>query len=421
MGLFSVKENKLYDCVIENLDNEGSGVCKINGLVVFVPRALKDEKVKVRITNVKKKYAIAKLIDILSKSDSRVESSCPYYNECGGCNLRHQSYEANLEFKKNKVNTALKKIGKLDVFINYIVSSAKNDYYRNKASFKVENDKIGFYKENTYQLIDIDKCLLLEKEINNALFVIRKYLKNNLDNEIYGITIKYGNAFDEILIDISSKKDSDERLIDYLINNVSHLKTITYNDKVVYGNGYISQITNGLMFKCSSKSFFQVNSLMQEKLYDLAIKESNLSKNNICLDLYCGTGTISIIASNYVKKVIGIEINSDAISDAINNAKLNRINNVKFICGNANKEISKIKDKIDVIFVDPPRGGLDRKTIAFIKKINPNRITYISCNPVTLARDLSYFNDLYEVKKVIPVDMFPNTSHLESVCVLERR
>ena len=421
MSLFSLKLNKVYDATITSLENEGGGVCKINSMVVFVPKSLVGEKVRVQITEIKKKYARAKLLEVIEKSDSRVNSNCPYYNECGGCNLRHQDYNTNLSFKKNKVELALNKIGKINITVDDVIPSVKVDNYRNKASFKVEKDKIGFYKENTYQLIDIDNCLLLEKEINNTLNVIRKYIKKNPNNDIYNITIKYGNAFDEILIDVSSKKNSDSNIVDYLINNVKRLKTLIYNDKIVFGNGYISQMTNDLLFKCSSKSFFQVNSLMQEKLYYLAIKNTELSKEDILLDLYCGTGTISIIASNHVKKVIGIEINSDAVCDAINNAKLNRINNVKFICGNANKEISKITEKIDVIFVDPPRGGLDRKTIAFIKKINPKKITYISCNPITLARDLSYFNDLYDIKKVIPVDMFPNTSHVECVCVLKLR
>ena len=175
------------------------------------------------------------------------------------------------------------------------------------------------------------------------------------------------------------------------------------------------------MFDVSSKSFFQVNSMQAEKLYDTAIKSAKLSKNDVALDLYCGTGTITMIVSKYVKKVIGIEIVEDAIRNAKQNMNINNINNVNFICGDATKEISKIKEKIDVIFVDPPRKGMDRKAISIMKKINPKKIIYISCNPVTMARDISYLTDLYDVKKVIPFDMFPNTAHVECVCVMERR
>ena len=172
------------------------------------------------------------------------------------------------------------------------------------------------------------------------------------------------------------------------------------------------------MFNVSAKSFFQVNVTQAEKLYDTAIKMAKLDKNDVVLDLYCGTGTITSVVSPHVKKVIGIEIVEDAVLDARENLKVNNINNVKFICGDAAKEISKIKDKIDVIIVDPPRKGIDRKAIAIMKKIHPKKIVYISCNPVTMARDLSYLTDLYDVKKVTPVDMFPNTSHVECVCLL---
>ena len=226
---------------------------------------------------------------------------------------------------------------------------------------------------------------------------------------------------DEILIDIYSLNNTDIKILDYLTANINNLKSVIYNDKVVYGNGYIKEVSNGLMFNVSAKSFFQVNSVQTEKLYDEIIKQSNLSKEDVVLDLYCGTGTITSIVSKYVKKVIGIEIVEDAIIDAKENLKINNISNVKFICGDATKEINKIKEKVDVVIVDPPRKGIDRKAIAIMKKISPKKIVYVSCNPVTMARDLSYLKDLYDVKKVVPVDMFPNTSHVETVCVLERK
>ena len=285
-------------------------------------------------------------------------------------------------------------------------------------SFKVEDNRIGFYGEGTYQLIDIDYCLLAQKQINDSLNVIKSYLKEN-DNEIKSVTIKYGNAMDEILIDIYSLNNTDIKILDYLTTNINNLKSVIYNDKVVYGNGYIKEVSNGLMFNVSAKSFFQVNSVQTEKLYDEIIKQSKLSKEDVVLDLYCGTGTITSIVSKYVKKVIGIEIVEDAIIDAKENFKINNISNVKFICGDATKEINKIKEKVDVVIVDPPRKGIDRKAVAIMKKLSPKKIVYVSCNPVTMARDLSYLNDSYEVVKVTPVDMFPNTSHVECVCVLK--
>lgn len=418
--LGTIKIDEIYETEITSLENEGSGVCKINQMIVFVPKALPGEKVRIRITEKKKNFARGKIVEILKSSDKRIESKCPYYEECGGCNLRHQTSKENLKFKKEKVETALKRIGKLDVKVEDTIPSLKEDNYRNKVSFKVEDNRIGFYGEGTYQLIDIDYCLLAQKQINDSLNVIKNYLKEN-DNEIKNITIRYGNAMDELLIDIYSLNNTDIKILDYLTTNICNLKSVIFNDKVVYGNGYIKEISNGLMFNVSAKSFFQVNSVQTEKLYDEIIKQSKLSKEDVVLDLYCGTGTITSIVSKYVKKVIGIEIVEDAIIDAKENLKINNISNAKFICGAAAKEISKIKEKVDVVIVDPPRKGVDRKAIAIMKKISPKKIVYVSCNPVTMARDLSYLNDLYDVKKVTPVDMFPNTAHVESVVLLERK
>ena len=418
--LNTLKIDEIYDTYVIGLENEAQGVCKINGMIVFVPKVLVGEKIRIRITEIKKNFARGKAVEILEESKERIESKCPYYEECGGCDLRHHTIDENLKFKREKVYNALKRIGKIDVDVEKCVPSFKNDNYRNKASFKVENDRIGFYKEATYQLTDIKECLLVENEINDCLKEVRNYIKNN-NNKINSITIKYGNARGELLIDIYSLDEEDIKIIDFLIDKVSCLKTAIFNDKVVYGKGYIEEISNGLMFDVSSKSFFQVNSMQAEKLYDTAIKSAKLSKNDVALDLYCGTGTITMIVSKYVKKVIGIEIVEDAIRNAKQNMNINNINNVNFICGDATKEISKIKEKIDVIFVDPPRKGMDRKAISIMKKINPKKIIYISCNPVTMARDISYLTDLYDVKKVIPFDMFPNTAHVECVCVMERR
>ena len=412
----TLKIDELYDVEVTALENEGKGVCKVGGMICFVPKVLPGEKVKIRITEIKKNYARGKLIEILKPSDKRIDPGCPYYKDCGGCHLRHQSKEENLLFKKEKVETALKRIGKVDIKIDDVIPCIKNDNYRNKMSFKVEGSKIGFYEEGTYRLVDIDKCNLAENRINEILGIIKKYLEEN-ENEIKIINVRESNITSELLIDIYSVNENDNGIASYLALNES-VSTITFNDKVVYGHGFINEITNGLMFKVSASSFYQVNSVQVEKLYETAIKMAELTKDEVALDLYCGTGTIACIVSGYVKKVIGIEIVEDAIIDAKENLNTNNINNVRFICGDAAKEISKITEKVDIIFVDPPRKGIDRKAIAVMKKLSPKKIIYISCNPVTMARDISYMTDLYNVKKVVPVDMFPNTAHVECVCVL---
>ncbi len=415
----TVKIDEVYDVDITSLENEGKGVCKVGGMICFVPKVLPGEKVKIRITEIKKNYARGKLIDVLKPSDKRIDPNCPFYKDCGGCHLRHQSKEDNLLFKKEKVETALKRIGKVDIEVDDVIPCIKNDNYRNKMSFKVENNKIGFYEEGTYRLVSIDKCNLAENRINEILGVVKEYLNEN-ENEIKMINVRESNITNELLIDIYSVNENDIDIASYLALNES-VSTVIFNDKVVYGNGYINEITNGLMFKVSSNSFYQVNSIQVEKLYEQAIKMAELQKDEVALDLYCGTGTIACIISGYVKKVLGIELVDDAIIDAKENLITNNINNVRFICGDAAKEISKINEKVDVIFVDPPRKGIDRKAIAVMKKLAPKKIIYISCNPVTMSRDISYLTDLYDVKKVTPVDMFPNTEHVECICFLERR
>lgn len=418
--LIPIKLDEVYEVVIDSLENEGQGVCKVNGMIVFVPKVLPNERARIRITETKKNYARGKIVELLNASDERTDSLCPYYNECGGCNLRHQTSECNLKFKEEKVKNAIKRIGKMDVNVDNIILAVKNDNYRNKASFKVEGNRIGFYAAGTYQLVDIDYCMLLDDNINDALKIIREYISVNT-NEIKTITIKHGNALNDLLIDIYSVNKEDIKITDYLINNINNLKTIIFNDKVVYGDGYISQIVNGLMFNCSAKSFFQVNDIQAEKLYKTAIELAKLDKDDVVLDLYSGTGTITNLVAQRVKRVIGIEIVEDAVKDAIKNSNINSISNTKFICGDAAKEISRINEDVDVIFLDPPRNGADKKTIEVITKLLPKEIIYISCNPVTLARDLGILNTLYNVKKVVPVDMFPNTSHVECVCVLKLR
>ena len=397
----TVKIDEVYDVDITSLENEGKGVCKVGGMICFVPKVLPGEKVKIRITEIKKNYARGKLIDVLKPSDKRIDPNCPFYKDCGGCHLRHQSKEDNLLFKKEKVETALKRIGKVDIEVDDVIN------------------KIGFYEEGTYRLVSIDKCNLAENRINEILGVVKEYLNEN-ENEIKMINVRESNITNELLIDIYSVNENDIDIASYLALNES-VSTVIFNDKVVYGNGYINEITNGLMFKVSSNSFYQVNSIQVEKLYEQAIKMAELQKDEVALDLYCGTGTIACIISGYVKKVLGIELVDDAIIDAKENLITNNINNVRFICGDAAKEISKINEKVDVIFVDPPRKGIDRKAIAVMKKLAPKKIIYISCNPVTMSRDISYLTDLYDVKKVTPVDMFPNTEHVECICFLERR
>jgi len=362
---------------IEKLDNFGRGITHINNKICFVEKALPDEVVDIEITKDKSKYQEAKIINIIKSSKDRIKVDCPYYDLCGGCNLRHLSYEKENEFKENKVKEIINHIGKLNIKVNNIIYD--NEYnYRNKVTFHKSNNKIGYYEKNTRNVINIDKCLLLDDLINNNIKNI-----HTKDNEII----------------IRSSNNSKE----LLINDNNQIIT-TIKDKKYY---------------LSKDSFFQINKYLTKTLYDLVRKNID-KKYNKCLDLYCGIGSIGIYINDLVNEVIGIDYNQSNINDANNNKVLNNIENISFICDKVENRIDSFND-IDLIIVDPPRAGLDNKTKEYIKRINPEKLIYVSCDPVTLARDLSDLNDKYNIKEITPVNMFPRTYHVECVGVLCRK
>ena len=362
---------------IEKLDNFGRGITYINNKICFIENALPEEEVRIEITNEKTKYLEAKVIEYLKTSTDRVEVNCKYYDKCGGCNLRHLSYEKENEFKQKKVEDILNHIGNLNIKVNNIIYSNKNNY-RNKVILHNKDNKIGYYEKHSNNIVKIDNCLLLDETINNNIKNI-----NSTDDEII---IRVSNNSNEI--------------------NINEDKTI------------ISNIGNKKYY-VSKDSFFQINKYLTKELYDLVRNNIN-KKYNTCLDLYCGTGTIGIYISDLINKVIGIDYNESNINDANKNKELNNINNIEFICDKVENRIDTFKN-IDLIIVDPPRSGLDTKTKDYLKQINPEKIIYVSCDPVTLSRDLKELNTNYNIESVTPVNMFPRTYHCESITVLERK
>lgn len=398
---------------IADLDYMGRGVARIDNVVTFVSGALLGEIVEIELLKKGKKFNEGVVVKVIKSNENRIEPICQYYQECGGCDLMHMNYQSQLEFKKNKVITTLKKFANLDLTVKDVVSADDIFNYRNKITFHINND-IGFFKKKTNDFVCIDSCLICDKKINEILNQIKK-----LDlSEIKNITIRCSKNINEIMLIIETNKDINIpklKGIDsvyVLINNKYILKS---------GNKNIAEKMNDLIFYISPSAFFQVNTNQAIKLYDKVKEYANLNKEDIVLDLYCGTGTIALYLSDSCKKVYGIEINEDAIKDANVNKEKNNIRNAQFYALNANQFLSKIKDKIDVLVVDPPRGGLDNKTINSILKLKPKRIVYVSCDVSTLSRDLKLLNEEYEVLEVTPVDMFPNTCHIENVCILEKR
>lgn len=395
---------------IEKLDYYGRGIGRINSKITFVENALKDEIVDIEILKESKKYNEAIVKSYNTKSKSRVTPKCKYYNICGGCNISHLKEEEQEGFKDSKINELLNRNLNIECLDKIEYSKFYN--YRNKIVLHIKEDKLGLYKNKSNELIEIDECLLVDDKINNVIKILKKIIKN--EKNLKKATIKLGNITNEVMLILEGKiKDYSE-----LLNKVD---VLIINDKVVSKKDYIISIIGNKKYKISKNSFFQVNQAITEKIYNEI--RSNIEKINPknVLDLYCGTGTIGIYIADLVKNVIGIEVIKDAVLDANFNKELNDIDNISFILGKVEDKIKDIKDNIDLIIVDPPRSGLDKKVIPVINKLKAKNIIYVSCNPITLVRDLKLLKDNYNIEYIKPYDMFPNTYHCETICVLERR
>ena len=410
---------------IEKLDYYGRGISRSSGKVYFIENALKDEDVSITLLKEKKKYCEAKLKEISNISKDRTEAKCKYYNVCGGCQIMHIKEEKQEEFKKEKVEEILKKFLKYNKDVNDIVFSknfnyrnkdvndivfSKNFNYRNKVVLHVKDNKLGFYKNKTNELIEIDKCLLLNPVINDLI----SYLKNYIElKDIEKITIKVGNKTNEVMLIIDGSIAYYKKLLEIV-------DVFIINEKVMTTKDYITSYIGNKKYIIKRNSFFQVNydisTRMYDKVKDVIVKEK--SKN--VLDLYCGTGTIGIYISDVVSKITGIEVVSDAIESANTNKKINNVENIEFILGKVEDKLDFISNNnIDTIIVDPPRSGLHKKVIPILEKISPKTIIYVSCDPITMARDIKLLSNNYELVEVTPYDMFPNTYHVECVCVLK--
>lgn len=388
---------------IIDMDHQGRGISKVNNKVVFIPNTLIGEIVNIKITNSKKNYDEAEVINFLKKSEKRIEPKCSY--DCGGCDLLHLSYDDQIRYKQNKVEEIIKKFTGLDLTINPLIPCDDIYYYRNKVTFHVDNE-IGLFKKKSNEIIPIKECLLADKRINDILNKLRNYNLNTVEN----IVVRASSS--ETMIFYSGKIPDIESL---------DVSTIIEDDKVLKGNGYIIEDLNGLKFIISPKSFFQVNTKQTIKLYDKVREFASLTGDEKVLDLYCGTGTIGLYLSDKASCVLGVELNEDAINDANKNKELNNISNASFIAGDAKDVIKKTNFKPDVIVVDPPRSGLFKGMVSDIVSFNAKRIVYVSCDPVTLARDLKELNAYYEIVEIQPVDLFPNTHHIENVVILKEK
>ncbi len=449
-----IKKNEEY--IVKIIDNgcQGEGIAKIEGIPIFIENAIKDEEIKIKILKVQKNFAYGKIIEILKESKSRKDSDCNTFSKCGGCSLRHMDYEKTLIIKENIVQNCLNKMVKENIKINNIIGMDEPFYYRNKLQYPVgffnKQKVMGVYSMRTHNIIPTIECKIQNKlcqEVANYAFEfikaknIKAYDENFGKGTIRHIVVRVGIKTNEILLtlvlnDNQIKKIEDE-FVDYMIEKFPEIKSIVknYNSEktnvilgkkceVIYGPGYIYDVLGDYKFKISPLSFYQINPIQTEKLYSIAVNNAieNYSGKDIALDLYCGIGTIGIFASKYFKKVYGIEIIQEAIEDAKENAKINNIENTEFYAGDVEKILPQILDKEKikpgVVFVDPPRKGLDKNTVQLLLNLEPQKIVYVSCNPATLARDLLLLEEKYSIKNVQPVDMFPYTHHVECCALL---
>ena len=455
-----IDKSKVYKGSVCDLTFDGKGIVKIDSYPVFVENAVLGDEIIFEVTKTNKTYGFGKIKEISLPSPDRCVPKCKDFESCGGCDLSHIRYEKQLEIKKERVLSCLVRLGKLekDSFEIYdTLGMDEPSEYRNKMVFPIGVNKMkkvvgGFYRRASHEIVELKSCSQGPEIASRYLGAVLEYMrKNNISaydekthkGLIRRVFVRLGKTTKEAMVVISANGNNlpeAEKLIDALLSlhdNSYSLKSVILNinkqknnlvlgekNVTLYGEGFIFDTLCGVKFKISPNSFFQVNPYQTEKLYQKAIEFAELSGKETVIDLYCGIGTISLLAAKSAGKVIGVEIVDQAIKDAIENAKENKISNAEFITGSAETisvELSDSGIKADVIFIDPPRKGSDEVTLDCICKMSPEKIVYISCNPATLARDLAYLEMKgYKTIKVQPVDMFPNTNHVETVVLLSQ-
>ncbi len=439
-----MNKNDIFEIEITGMTEDGSGVGRAEGLAVFVPYTIIGEKVRVLITKVLKTYAFAKLLEVIEPSENRLKSECPYFYKCGGCQLWHMDYEEELNYKQKKVEDAIRRIAKMDTEVSKIVGCDLTKRYRNKVQLPVSENGIGFYRRNSHDVIDMEDCLLQTENARRIVDIIGKWIKdckieayNERENKgiLRHIYLREGQEGVLLTLVVADKNVPFIDELTELVKNEVIGIVLNINSKdtnvvlgreniTVFGKGTLTDKIGDVEFEISPNSFYQVNPLQTFKLYDIARSMADLKGNETVWDMYCGIGTIGQFMACKAGKIVGVEIVPDAVEDAAANALKNGIKNAEYYCGAAEdlaEGLLKKGLKPDVIVLDPPRKGCDEKLLDTVINANPERIVYVSCKPSTLARDLKYMADKgYQVKKIVPVDMFPRTSHVECCVLLYR-
>ena len=443
----------LLQVSIETATIDGSGVARVDGQVVFVPGALPGERCSVRIAHVGRSAVFAQLLSVLTPSAHRVEPDCPYFPRCGGCALRHMDYEQELALKQAHVQSCLTRIGGQTISALPITGTAQTDGYRNKVQFPVQEQDgrpvAGFFSGKTHRVIPVRHCRIqpdCADAIRGAVLAwmeqyhIRAYDEQTHSGYIRHIYIRFGAESGQILVCIvanCAQLPKKKQLVAALLAAEPGITTIVFSPNTkkgntvlgtefhpLYGDGTITDMLCGLQFRLSAPAFYQVNHAQAERLYEKAVQLTGLTGNETVLDLYCGTGTITLCLARHAKKAIGVEIVPQAIEDAKFNAAQNGMENAEFFCmdaGQAAKMLADRRTRPDVIVVDPPRKGVSADVIEAISAMAPQRVVYVSCDPATLARDLKLLTAAgYTLRTAEAFDLFPRCAHVETVVLLSR-
>lgn len=450
----TLQKNEVREGKVIDLTHEGHGVVKIDRYPIFIPNALIDETIEYKVIKVKKNFAIGKLLEIKEQSSQRVEPPCVYYYKCGGCQLQHLSYQAQLAMKKEQViNLFHRKANFENAIIHDTIGMETPWRYRNKSQIPVgkndNNDAImGFYRQRSHQIIDMDECLIQDTKHQDVMNFVKKWF-TELNISIYDerkksglmrhVVIRTGHYTGDLMVIFvtNGKKFKHSDIITQkLVEAFPKIKSIKHNinnshsnvimgdiSHTLYGENQIEDTLSDITFKISDQSFYQINSTQTEKLYQRAIDYADLQGEETVLDTYCGIGTIGLYMAPKAKHVYGVEVVPEAIEDANKNATLNQFENTTFVCGKAEDVILKWKAegiKPDIVMVDPPRKGCDESFLDTLLELNPRRIVYISCNPSTQQRDAQHLAAQYNLTQITPVDMFPHTTHVETIAQFDR-
>lgn len=446
-------KNEIYEALISDYTAEGQGVAKIDGCAVFIPNAVFGEKCRIRIEKVGKTWASGKIVEILERSPHRINRACPVAKKCGGCAFQHITYEEETRLKAQRVRDCLNRIGGENLEEIPILSAPTTECYRNKAQYPVsaQNGRAyaGFFQAGTHQVIENDRCLLLPEEMDAVKdtviaymnrFHVPAYDEKSHTGLVRHIYVRRGAVSKQVLVCLVVNGNSipqAHRLVaelkkipgfTTLVLSVNKEKgnTILGSEFIpLFGPGYIEDTLCGLHFRLSARSFYQVNHHQAQRLYEAAIAQAEITKEDTVLDLYCGVGTITLCMAKAAGQVLGVEVIPQAVEDARDNARRNGIENARFFCGDAGQaalELEQSGIRADVVVVDPPRKGLNGDTIEALSRFAPRRIVYVSCDPATLARDVALLKERgYRVKNAMAADLFPRCAHVETVVLLSRK